>query len=191
MLLTLVIHVSLMHLAQAASNIQKPSPDDGHTRPNISFKYFVEAVTSLLGIDGATPSPLGYLQGKIGKPQEFDYIVVGGGAAGTLISYRLAEAGYDVALIEAGEYHEYSKPAFGSVPGLGAVFAGASALTQFNWTDWELYAEPRDSTGGRMIHIPQGKGIGGSSSLNYMFYGIPPRSFFDKWADMVQDESYR
>lgn len=36
----------------------------------------------------------------------YDYVVVGGGTAGNTIATRLAEAGWSVAVIEAGDFYE-------------------------------------------------------------------------------------
>lgn len=184
----LLLHITL---AGSAYSLQKNHPNKKNEQPNPSFDFLIDTIQSFLGGYGNIRSHLGYLTGRLGKPQEFDYIVVGGGAAGTVMSYRLAEAGYDVALIEAGEYHEYSKPAMASIPGLGAIVAGASGLKEFGWADWDLFTDWQVGDDKRKVHFPQGKGIGGSSFLSYMLYHRAPRSFFDMWADMAGDESYR
>lgn len=134
-------------------------------------------------------SPLGYLQGKPTVIQEFDYVVVGAGTAGTAMGYRLSEAGYRVALIEAGGYREYSGPSFGTIPALAGLFA--SSPKQYNVTDWAFFTEPQAELNYRSLHFPQGKGVGGSSNLGYMLYSRPPASFHDQWAELVDDDSYK
>lgn len=51
----------------------------------------------------ATARPVG---SSFGYPSNatYDYVVVGAGNAGAGLSYRLAEAGYSVALVEAGSF---------------------------------------------------------------------------------------
>ena len=42
------------------------------------------------------------MQRHRGEDEAFDYVVVGGGSAGCVVTYRLAAAGYSVPLLEAG-----------------------------------------------------------------------------------------
>ena len=65
----------------------------------------LETVESTLKGNGLVDGTLGALAGTLGVEQKFDYIVVGGGTAGNAVGVRLAEAGYTVAIVEAGLFY--------------------------------------------------------------------------------------
>jgi len=52
----------------------------------------------------------------------FDYIVVGAGNAGIPLAVRLAEAGYTVALVEAGSFNQLGNGNFSQVPLYASTF---------------------------------------------------------------------
>ncbi|KAI9066188.1 GMC oxidoreductase [Trametes sanguinea] len=92
----------------------------------------------------------------------FDYIVVGGGTAGTALSARLAEdPQITVGLIEAGEIH-LNDPNI-DVPANSGI--GNPSY------DWLFSSTPQDGLGGRIISVPRGKMVGGSSGINGMAWG--------------------
>ncbi|KAJ5470599.1 hypothetical protein N7530_007956 [Penicillium desertorum] len=119
--------------------------------------------------------------------QTFDYVVVGGGTAGSAIATRLAQNDFDVALIEAGGYYE-----LGSV----AEFPAAAALTMgsdpafSSPVDWGFVTRDQPGANGRAIHVTRGKCLGGSSALNFMVYQRPTRESMELWAAAVNDSSY-
>src|ERR1700686_1418171 len=109
-------------------------------------------------------------------PDEYDFIVIGGGSAGAVIASRLSEdANCRVALIEAGER-----------PPEGSALPIAPAAMQLNpATDWMYTADPgRAGLGlnGRRVPGPRGKMLGGSSGINYMMYVRGHPGDFDAWA---------
>ncbi|KAJ5762754.1 Dehydrogenase patE [Penicillium manginii] len=109
----------------------------------------------------------------------FDYVVVGGGTAGITIASRLAQKGFTVAVLEAGDYYESTHPT-SRVPGAAAIGIGADLKTATN-IDWKFVAQAVPGAGSRDIHYARGKCVGGS----------PPRGAMDKWAEAVNDPSYR
>lgn len=108
--------------------------------------------------------------------ETFDYVVVGGGAAGAILAARLSEdPGTSVCLLEAGprDWHPYLHLPAGFIK---AVFNPTYA--------WQFSAEPSPATMNRRIPLPQGKTLGGSTSINGLIYNRGQREDFDGWAAM-------
>lgn len=141
--------------------------------------------------DGFAIGTLGELGGIPGVDATYDYIVVGGGTAGNVMGYRLAKAGFSVAIVEAGTFYEIAKPLLATSPG-GVITGSGELLVDSRQTvDWRLITEPQVNADNREIHYARGKTLGGSSELNFLVYHRPTIGTFDKWADEVDDESYR
>jgi choline dehydrogenase len=107
----------------------------------------------------------------------FDFIVVGGGSAGTVIAARLSEdPTCCVALLEAG----------GKPPDLELMPVACAAMQQNPITDWMYTADPGKAGLGlreRKVPVPRGKMLGGSSGLNYMAYVRGHPGDFDSWSE--------
>jgi len=104
----------------------------------------------------------------------YDYIVVGGGSAGCTVTYRLVKAGKSVLMIEAGPNDDNQ---FVRMPG-GFVRLFATERVQF------YMSEPQATAGGRPIAVPQGRTLGGGSSVNAMIYIRGGAKDYDEWRDM-------
>jgi len=103
----------------------------------------------------------------------FDYVIVGAGSAGSVLSARLAEDGATVCVLEAGPP---DRNPFIHIP---AGFMKTLVDPKVNW----LYeSEPSKGTNGRRVHAPRGKTLGGSSSINGHIYNRGQRMDFDGWA---------
>jgi choline dehydrogenase len=103
----------------------------------------------------------------------FDYIVIGGGAAGCVIANRLsADPRHRILLLEAGGPDDYF---WLKVP-LGIPYVLGNPRC-----DWRLRGEPEPHLNGRTIEIPLGKTLGGSSSINGMVYVRGHALDFDGW----------
>jgi choline dehydrogenase len=150
----------------------------------------LETVESSLQGNGLIDSTLGAITGILGGEQTFDYIVAGGGTAGAGIGVRLAEAGYSVAIIEAGGFYEINKPVFSTTPAGSFVGVGASPLDTVPTTDWGFITEPQPHLNNRKIHYARGKCLGGTSALNFMVHHRGTTGSYQKWADAVGDQSY-
>jgi choline dehydrogenase len=103
----------------------------------------------------------------------FDYIIVGGGAAGSVLAARLSERpDIKVLLIEAGSSDH--------APEIRIPLASMQLFkTKF---DWDYCSEPEPALGGRTIYIPRGKTLGGSTSINAMVYQRGNPADYDEWA---------
>lgn len=104
----------------------------------------------------------------------FDYVIVGSGAAGSVLAARLTEdPGVTVCVLECGppDQHPYIHIPAGFIKML------------FNPTyTWQFKTEPGDAIKGRSIPTTQGRTLGGSSSINGMVYNRGQRADFDNWA---------
>ncbi|QMU58502.1 MAG: choline dehydrogenase [Boseongicola sp.] len=106
---------------------------------------------------------------------EADFVIIGAGSAGCAIAYRLSEAGHSVLLIE-----------FGGTD-MGPFIQMPAALSypmNMSHYDWGYSSEPEPHLGGRSLHTPRGKVIGGSSSINGMVYVRGHARDYDTWAQM-------
>ena len=104
----------------------------------------------------------------------FDYVIVGAGSAGCVLANRLsADPGVRVLLVEAGG----SDDRFLIKMPLGFLRA------LFDPTlSWGYMSEPEPTLDGRSLWLPRGKVLGGSSSINGMFFMRGHSGDFDAWA---------
>ncbi|UPJ71664.1 GMC family oxidoreductase N-terminal domain-containing protein [Bradyrhizobium sp. 187] len=106
----------------------------------------------------------------------FDYVIVGAGSAGCVLTSRLSEnPATSVCVLEAGpsDWHPYIH--------LPAGFIKTFHMKSINWA---YQQEVGPWTGGRSIYAPRGKTLGGSSSINGHIYNRGQRMDFDTWAQM-------
>ena len=102
-----------------------------------------------------------------------DYIVVGAGTAGCVVARRLSDRGYHVLVLEAGG------PAFHPMLQIPIGAGAAWNAPRFNWG---FRTEPEPGLDGRVIELPRGKVLGGSSSIYMMAHVRGHREDFDHWA---------
>jgi choline dehydrogenase len=102
-----------------------------------------------------------------------DYVIVGGGTAGSVIANRLTELDdATVVLLEAG----------------GAEITDA-VEDPARWNevlltdlDWAYMGEPQPGLNGRRVYSASGRGLGGSSNIYHMMHTRGRPSDYDGWA---------
>jgi choline dehydrogenase len=111
-----------------------------------------------------------------GFSRSYDYVIVGGGSAGCVLAARLsAEADRKVLLLEAGgpDDHFLLRMPLG--------FLRALFRPEFSWG---YFSEPEPHLDGRRVWLPRGKVLGGSGSINGMFYMRGHSQDFDTWRNL-------
>jgi len=102
----------------------------------------------------------------------YDYVIAGGGSAGCVLAARLSEGGAKVLLLEAG--YPDSHP-FIHVP------AGFTKLSGPR-VNWGYRTVPQKHLNNRDMWFPQGKTLGGGSSINAMIYTRGQAEDYDGWS---------
>ncbi len=104
----------------------------------------------------------------------FDYVIVGSGAAGSVLANRLTEdPNVTVCVLEAGPP---DRNPWIHVP------AGFVKTLADPGVTWQFKTEPIPMTGGRRIATTQGRTLGGGSSVNGMIYNRGQPTDLDAWA---------
>jgi choline dehydrogenase len=104
----------------------------------------------------------------------FDYVIVGSGAAGSVLAARLTEdPNVTVCVLECGPPDRHP---FIHIP------AGFIKIMFNPSYTWQFQTEPGEGINGRRIPTTQGRTLGGSSSINGMIYNRGQREDFDSWA---------
>lgn len=112
----------------------------------------------------------------------YEHIVVGGGTAGCLAAGKLAgEHGARVLVLEAGP--DDRNPLIR----MPAGFVKLLGVEKYMWF-YKSVAQAR--LGGRMPIVPQGRVLGGGSSVNAMVYMRGQPADYDGWADAIGDEQW-
>ncbi len=104
----------------------------------------------------------------------FDYVIVGAGAAGAILANRLsADPTVSVCLLEAGprDWHPFLR-----------IPAGFIKIISNKSFVWRITTEPSTYTAGRRVPLPQGRTLGGTTSINGMIYNRGQAADFDSWA---------
>lgn len=109
--------------------------------------------------------------------QNFDYIIVGSGAAGSILANRLSSSleKCSICVLEAGPSGDnlYSR-----------IPAAFSKNLRNEKLMWQFNSAPSDQLGGRSVYLPQGKLLGGSTSINGLVYNRGLAADYDHWESL-------
>ncbi|HEY2285593.1 MAG TPA: GMC family oxidoreductase N-terminal domain-containing protein, partial [Streptosporangiaceae bacterium] len=106
----------------------------------------------------------------------YDFIIVGGGSAGSALASRLsADPGQRVLVLEAGR-PDYRWDVFIHMPAALTFPIGS------RFYDWKYESEPEPFMNGRRIYHARGKVLGGSSSINGMIFQRGNPLDYARWA---------
>lgn len=111
----------------------------------------------------------------------YDYVIVGGGSAGSTLAARLSEdPDTSVCLLEAGGRGNSIL-----VRAPAAVVAMLPGRPKIN--NWAFETVPQAGLKGRKGYQPRGKALGGSSAINAMLYVRGQAQDYDGWAELGCD----
>ncbi|XP_034936849.1 glucose dehydrogenase [FAD, quinone]-like [Chelonus insularis] len=145
-----------------------------------SYNIFIQLIHTILvaqcnlgNPDDYPPDRTSQVLASLNDP--FDFVIVGGGSAGSVLARRLSEQpNWKVLLIEAGSYPSISS----DVPGLVLTL-------QESPEDYNYVVEHQDNfclgMANRQCKWAKGKVLGGSSSINAMFHIHGNKEDFDSW----------
>src|SRR3989441_2599351 len=105
-----------------------------------------------------------------------DFVIVGGGSAGSALANRLsADPANRVLVLEAGR-PDWRFDVFVHMPAALALPIGN------RFWDWMYESEPEPFMGGRRIYHARGRVLGGSSSINGMIFQRGNPLDYERWA---------
>jgi choline dehydrogenase len=108
--------------------------------------------------------------------RRYDFLIVGGGSAGSALANRLSsDPSNRVLVLEAGR-PDYPWDVFIHMPAALTFPIGS------RFYDWMYESEPEPHMGGRRIYHARGKVLGGSSSINGMIFQRGNPLDYERWA---------
>ncbi|MEP6757673.1 MAG: choline dehydrogenase [Actinomycetota bacterium] len=108
--------------------------------------------------------------------ETYDFVIIGGGSAGSAMGNRLsADRGNRVLVLEAGR-SDYPWDVFIHMPAALAFPIGS------RFYDWKYESEPEAHMNGRRVYHARGKVLGGSSSINGMIFQRGNPLDYERWA---------
>ncbi|RPA95618.1 alcohol oxidase [Choiromyces venosus 120613-1] len=126
--------------------------------------------------------------------EDYDYIIIGAGTAGGYLAHRLstADSKKSVLLLETGPntlssggINEMENPnLFSLVPG-NFVENVAQSRTNYLYT-----IAPQAELENRVLTYHRGKGLGGTSTINYMAWVKGYKGDYDEWAHIADDAEF-
>ena len=106
----------------------------------------------------------------------YDYVIVGGGSAGSALANRLsADPASSVLVLEAGR-NDSSWDVFIHMPAALPFPIGS------RFYDWKYESEPEPLMHGRRVYHARGRILGGSSSINGQIFQRGNPLDYERWA---------
>jgi len=141
--------------------------------------------------EGAGPRPAPLDTDALDTKSEYDYVVVGAGAGGGPLAVRLAEAGFEVLVIEAGP--ERTDPDVYDVP---AFHLFASSDPEMSWDFWPRHYSDRALHGSRFdadhdgMLYPRASTLGGCTAHHALLMLAPETDDWDSIGRATGDPSW-
>lgn len=108
--------------------------------------------------------------------EHYDYVIVGGGSAGSALGDRLsADPNNRVLVLEAGR-RDWPWDVYIQMP------AALTFPIGNRWYDWKYESEPEPFMHDRRVYHARGKILGGSSSINGMIFQRGNPADYERWA---------
>lgn len=109
----------------------------------------------------------------------YDYVIVGAGSAGCVLANRLGEdPKIRILVLEAGGSDR------ATIVAMPSALSMPMNTTRFNWG---MTTEPEPGLDGRVMNLPRGKGLGGSSSINGMCWVRGNPMDYELWEALGAD----
>uniref|UniRef100_A0A1I8M1L1 Glucose-methanol-choline oxidoreductase N-terminal domain-containing protein n=1 Tax=Musca domestica TaxID=7370 RepID=A0A1I8M1L1_MUSDO len=109
---------------------------------------------------------------------EYDFVIVGAGSGGCVVANRLSEIrNATILLLEAGDQETF----LSDVP----LTAALTQMTRYNW-GYKSDPTPNACQGleGGVCNWPKGRGVGGTSLINFMLYSRGHHKDYDHWSSL-------
>ncbi|MCJ1350462.1 MAG: hypothetical protein MMC33_000443 [Icmadophila ericetorum] len=117
--------------------------------------------------------------------ETFDIIIVGGGTSGSALASRLGNElkNHSILLIEAGGKNQDINHQI-----LGERYSSFITAPEYNWGYKTI---PQTNLQKRELDYSRGKGLGGSTSINFGVWTRGPSKDYDRWAVLVEDDAWK
>ncbi|KAL0567547.1 hypothetical protein V5O48_014443, partial [Marasmius crinis-equi] len=153
--------------------------DNHRQRANAIMRFLW--VTTVLSLGAPAFSKLFQSIADVGNTS-YDYVIVGGGTAGSVLASRLTEDGKTkVLVVEAGVDNANVQSII--VPFMGPAAFGTSV-------DWNFTTNPQSGLFGRTIGLSRGHVLGGSSSINFMTWNRGSDDLWNTFARLSGDDNW-
>ncbi|KAJ9641333.1 hypothetical protein H2199_005303 [Coniosporium tulheliwenetii] len=140
-----------------------------------SAAFLLCTICAIVNLRTSSASPI-RLSKRADVAASYDFIIVGGGAAGLALGARLSESfNQTVLVLEAGPFPEIVASYI--TPGAGQQVLGSLL-------DWAFVTPAQESLDNRTITYRRGRGVGGSTVINGLTYGRGSASIYDLWESL-------